>query len=84
VPRDVFYRTPDGKVVLQAYVSFIDRDESTIPYEERNIEISIEEAEEMREAVWREIEEKQEKEDRGRAVWRGITERRDRPNRPLH
>ena len=34
MPRDVFWYSPDGEVVLQAWVSFVGREEDTIPYEE--------------------------------------------------
>lgn len=56
--RDTFIRTPDGEIILQAWVSFIGRDEASLTYEDLNHTVSFEEAERFRTPLWAEIEAK--------------------------
>lgn len=43
MPRDVFWHDPDGNVVMQAWVSFVDIDESKLTREELDVHLTWEE-----------------------------------------
>ena len=42
MPRDVFTFGPDGKLLMQAWVTFLGRDESTLTREELDIHLTEE------------------------------------------
>ena len=55
MPRDMFLRDKDGRVVAQLYIGFVGRDERTLTPAELNHRLSDEQVERLRRALLEEV-----------------------------